>query len=464
MNRKYDPSLNGSRLIRYAVAALGFIIAVNGCEPVYFEAEESRARLHQQSKHELRVLTVNHPLVYQKDKRGKTSGIDHDLLQDFAKKYGFTIKFIEYPNEADLYQALIRNEGDLIAARLRGDDVILKGFISGPAYEETRLSLFCHNKLKVSQISDLSGKTVALLEKDAVSLNETRLKLLAPKMDLQKIVNSNSHQVLKMTSKGQFDCAFSENLEGMYYLRAFTNLEKIMAVSSTYTLNWILRPEHRDLQLLMQRWFQSASRNDDIMRIQDRYRTFIDALSIQDVRRFTHRMRSVLPEYTNSFKAAAREYKLDWKLLGSIAFQESHWEADAVSYTGVRGIMQLTESTAQTAGVDDRTDPHQSIWGGAFYFRYLLDRFPSHIHPKDKVALALTAYNIGYGHLLDAQKLVLKKGRNPYSWRDIKAVLPHLSDPNYFSELDYGPARGYEALEFVERVRGYYTLWNTLES
>jgi membrane-bound lytic murein transglycosylase F len=456
---------SNTRSIRYVVATFSFLLlAVNGCEPVYFEANASRERLQAQEKRELRVLTLKDPLIYQKDSKGKASGIDHDLLEQFALEYGFDLKFIEKKDEAQLFDALAKNEGDLIAARLRADDVELKGFIAGPAYEETQLSLFCQSKAKVTGIDGLSGKTVALLEKDAISVNQSRLHLLAPQSDVQKIVNSNTHQILKMTSNGQFDCAFAETLEGDYYLRAYPHLEKVGPVTDQYTLNWILRPELQDLQNLMQHWIQHASRQDDIMRIHDRYRTFVNALNVQDVKRFTSRLKSALPAYEESFRAAARRYQLDWKLLAAISFQESHWEASATSYTGVKGIMQLTSTTAKLAGVEDRNDPHQSIWGGAYYFKYLLDRMPAELHPKDRLALALTAYNIGYGHLLDAQKLVLKKGRNPNSWRDIKSVLPHLSDPNYSSELDYGAARGFEAIDFVERVRGYYSLWQSLDT
>lgn len=292
---------------------------------------------------------------------------------------------------------------------------------------------------------------------------EARLKILAPQVDLQKIVNSSARQILKLTSKKQFDCAFAEDLEGSYFARAHLNLVKINPETGSYVLNWILRPELQDLQTLMQAWFQKASRQDDIMRILDRYFTYLTSLTAKDVKRFTSRIHSVLPEYEDSFKAAASHYRLDWKLLAAIAFQESHWEASAVSYTGVRGIMQLTMGTARLAGVEDRENPHQSIWGGAFYFRYLLDRLPSHLHPKEKLSLALAAYNVGYGHLMDAQKLVLQQGRNPFSWHDIKSVLPHLSNPAFLGQLDYGAARGYEALEFVDRVKGYYSLWASLD-
>ena len=89
---------------------------------------------------------------------------------------------------------------------------------------------------------------------------------------------------------------------------------------------------------------------------------------------------------------------------------------------------------------------------------------PTNIHSSDRLSLTLAAYNMGYGHLLDAQKLVLEKGRNPYSWRDLKAVLPLLADPNYADLLEYGPARGFETLEFVERVRAYHNLWTLNEA
>jgi membrane-bound lytic murein transglycosylase F len=267
-----------------------------------------------------------------------------------------------------------------------------------------------------------------------------------------------------MTSRGLFDCAFAEDLEGSYFLRAYPNVLRVGPVTNRYTLNWVLRPEQQELRNLMQQWFQKATRQDDIMRIQDHYRTFLSSLDVQDVRHFTERIHYVWPEYKASFKSAARHYELDWRLLGAIAFQESHWEPEARSYTGVRGLMQLTSTTAELAGIEDRTDPQESIWGGAYYFKYLYDRLPSELHVNDRTALALAAYNLGYGHLMDAQKLAVKEGRNPNSWRDIRAMLPHLADPAYSDQLDFGPARGQEALDFVERVRGYYSLWRSLDS
>ncbi|MNL90213.1 membrane-bound lytic transglycosylase F [compost metagenome] len=49
-------------------------------------------------------------------------------------------------------------------------------------------------------------------------------------------------------------------------------------------------------------------------------------------------------------------------------------------------------------------------------------------------------------------------GRNPYSWHHLREILPLLADPEYAAQLEYGPARGYETVDFVERVRSFYSL------
>ena len=69
--------------------------------------------------------------------------------------------------------------------------------------------------------------------------------------------------------------------------------------------------------------------------------------------------------------------------------QESSFNAQAISYKGARGLMQLMPATAARFGVRDIFDPAQNIEGGARYLRFLLDTF------KGDVELALAGYNAG---------------------------------------------------------------------
>ena len=58
---------------------------------------------------------------------------------------------------------------------------------------------------------------------------------------------------------------------------------------------------------------------------------------------------------------------IDWRLLAAIGYHESHWNPLATSFTNVRGIMMLTEETADRMKVTNRLDPRQSILAGARY-------------------------------------------------------------------------------------------------
>jgi soluble lytic murein transglycosylase len=97
----------------------------------------------------------------------------------------------------------------------------------------------------------------------------------------------------------------------------------------------------------------------------------------------------------------AENYHLDPQLVAAVIYQESKFDADAVSSSGAVGLMQLLPETAQ--GIADRTggegwhesdlvDPELNIRYGSWYLRHLLDKYGNE-------ALALAAYNAGQSNV-----------------------------------------------------------------
>src|SRR5690606_23594650 len=164
----------------------------------------------------------------------------------------------------------------------------------------------------------------------------------------------------------------------------------------------------------------------------DRYYGHAERLKPVDVTAFLQRSRTLLPQYAALFKQAQELTGLDWRLLAAISYQESHWDRFNTSPTNVRGLMMLTEATADRLGVTDRLDPQQSIFGGARYLLMLKDTLPDRIKEPDRTWMALAAYNIGYAHLEDARVLAQRLKLNPDRWADVKKALPMLSDPTYY--------------------------------
>ncbi|MGZ3775151.1 MAG: membrane-bound lytic murein transglycosylase MltF [Pseudobdellovibrionaceae bacterium] len=442
----------------FLIGALGFTtIAMNGGTAIYWDEQESLSRV--QSKGELVVLTTEDPLIFSKSKNGETTGIDHDLVESFSQSYNLPVRLVVLPNEESVLNALAKGEGDLAAARLRTvpDN---SAYLIGPAYEDTHLSLYCHRKAQVENIQDLNGKNLLILQKDLFPGFAKYFDSVAAQIQIVEIKNKNLKQLFLANSQNQNNCILAENYSGDFYSRFFPQFEKVTALPETYSLSWLLKADNHDLLQLVRAWYQKASREDEIMRILDRYKSNSDELDSKDIFEFFKKIRTTLPLYKKAFKEAAKEQELPWQLIASVAYQESHWEEKAISFTGVRGLMQLTEDTADHLGVEDRTDPVQSISGGAKYLRYLLDKLPQNINSQDRLTLALAAYNIGWAHLKDAQKLAERMGRNPYSWRHLRKILPMLAEPERSADFQYGAARGYETVEFVERVKAFYTLLN----
>jgi soluble lytic murein transglycosylase len=94
---------------------------------------------------------------------------------------------------------------------------------------------------------------------------------------------------------------------------------------------------------------------------------------------------------------------LDPALVAAVIYQESKF-ADRTSTAGARGLMQITPDTAnfiakQSGGIRftqaDLATPQINIAYGTWYLRWLLDRYDG------RKALALAAYNAGFGHVDD---------------------------------------------------------------
>ncbi len=182
----------------------------------------------------------------------------------------------------------------------------------------------------------------------------------------------------------------------------------------------------------------------------------LDPLTAQETRRIKIDIQKTLPQWRMQFEKYGKQYGVPWTLIAAVAYQESKWNNDAVSHTGVRGLMQLTTLTAEHLGIENREDANQSIQGGSYYLKYLYDKSPKHLSPSDRWIQALAGYNMGWAHLRDVHRLARAKQLNAYKWSDLKKLLPLKSKEQYRQHFNFGLARGQETVDFVENVLSYY--------
>ena len=208
-------------------------------------------------------------------------------------------------------------------------------------------------------------------------------------------------------------------------------------------LNWVFKHADDPLSQTANEFICQAKQNGSLNQLASFYNRNVVKQESWDViqRDLSNRM----PIYKASFKKTAQQYDLDWHLLAAIGYQESYLKPNSVSPTGVRGLMMLTDSTAKEMGVNNRTDAHQSIQGGAKYYDLMLSRYEDIPFP-DRNWYALVAYNMGPGSVSQIQSRLKQQGKDPNNWVNLYAYL----DRNKANNSRYR-----QAVHYVTRIRAY---------
>lgn len=237
------------------------------------------------------------------------------------------------------------------------------------------------------------------------------------------------------------------------------NLRTSLPLSETQPVVWQLgRHPNPELRARLNAFIERVQHDGTLARLEDRYLGHVRRLTQSDVVKFLGEVEATLPKFRKFFLAAQALTGIDWRLIAAVAYHESNWDPNATSFTNVRGIMMLTEDTADRLQVTNRLDPSESILAGARYINLLKELLPEEVEEPDRTWLALAAYNIGPGHFNSARQLARQLKADPNSWYDMKRVLPKLAQPKYFRQLKSGRARGGEAVILVENIRSYYDI------
>ena len=407
---------------------------------------------------ELIVLTLESPTTYHLDEDGAPEGYEVALIQDFAQELGVSVRYEPQRNLNQLLTRISEGQGHLAAGGVTVTEARSAQVSFGPAYKTVTEQLVCRRGgPRIQALSDLSGVEIVVLQ--GSSFVETLEGLAADYPDLSwRTVNARSAMpLLEQVQAESIDCTVADsNLVAHARLR-FPELLTPLELSEERSLALVL-PTDTALTDRLNTWSDRLHETGLLERLDQRWYGATQEFDYVDTARFIRRIEERLPALRPHFEAAEEATGIDWRWLAAQAYQESHWDEDAVSATGVRGIMMLTLPTANELGIEDRTDPAQSIEGGARYLSNLMERLPDDVQGRDRLFLALSAYNVGMGHLYDARRLAERQSLEKGRWGDVRKVLPLLSDPEHYRTLPRGYARGHEPVHYVSNIRRYRIL------
>ena len=307
-------------------------------------------------------------------------------------------------------------------------------------------------------LQDLIGKNIVVVKNSVHAELLKKMQQDIPELQWRELDDVEQLDLLEMVHSGKADITLVNSTAYTVNRNIYPKARFAFNLTNTEKLAWAF-PKGGDSSLYKAaNVFLSEYKADGKLdKLIDKYFAN-DYLDEGSALTFSQHLETRLPQWETYFRETADEFKLDWLFLAAMSYQESHWNHKARSYTGVRGLMMLTRDTAKTLGINDRTDPQQSIYGGAQYFSQLLERLPERIKNPDRLWMALAAYNVGLGHLEDARILTEQQSGNPDKWDDVKERLPLLTKKKYYQQTKHGYARGWEPVRYVENIQNYHNI------
>jgi membrane-bound lytic murein transglycosylase F len=403
------------------------------------------------------VITRNTPHCYY-IYRDETMGFEYELAQEFADYLGVDLKIRIVENWKRMLPELKNGTAAIIAAGITITPKRQKRVAFSDGYMDIRQHIISHRRsTKIKNISDLSGKTVHVQTATAYQerLEELRRQGLDLRIQLHRDVPTE--ELIQQVAEGEIELTVADSNIAKLNQHHFPQAVMAGAISDLQQLGWAVHPDARELKEKINSFFASIRQSGRFDEIYNKYYGEVEDFDYVDLRAFHRRIKNRLSRYSPFIKAAARKHGFDWRLIAAQAYQESHLNPWAISRAGAKGLMQLLTSTARSLKVADIYNPVDNINGGVQHLKNLYEHFDA-ATGEDRLMIALAAYNVGQGHILDARNLAVKKKMDPNSWESLSKTLPLLRYRKYYKNAKYGYCRGTEPVRYVKQIMKYYEI------
>lgn len=412
----------------------------------------------------LTVLTRYDPTSYYEGAHG-FSGLEYDLVQLFAQYIGVKAQFVLPDTFSSVLQKIAAGEADFAAAGISITEKRKQYLLFAPPYQKiTEQLIFRSGTKQPKQTSDLTSGILEIVKGTSHEETLRQLQKGTPQLQWQTNETLDADGLLYLVNERLIDYTIADSNQMTLMRRFYPKLYVAFDISPTRYLAWAFKKSN-DLSLYNEtvKFFKQIKDNKVLEQLLERHYGHTRNIKYVGNCTFLLHYQSRLPAYQQYFQQAAEKNALDWRLLAAISYQESHWNQAAVSPTGVKGLMMLTQATANQLAIKDRTNPKESIFGGALYLKQRLKKIPARIPDPDRTWFALASYNVGFGHLEDARIITQQLGKNPDKWIDVKLSLPLLTKKKWYSQAKHGYARGKEPVIYVDNIRSYLDLllWYT---
>lgn len=404
--------------------------------------------------------------------KGQPLGFQYELLQMLADSLHLPLEIMLSKSIDADFELLIKNEVDIIATDLTITKARRK-FVdfTEPIYQTRQVLvqrkpdnwiLLSKKQIEDSLVRnqlDLAGKQITVPKSSSFSRRLLHLSdEIGDTIVVVETANSDVELIIQQVANGEIDYAISDEHLAMVNQMYYPNIDINTPISFPQNIAWAIRKGNDSLKTFINQWLINFKKTKDFQFLYAKY--FKNPRSASIVKSDFHSLKgNKISPYDDLFKKHAIAIGWDWRLLASLAYQESRFKPDLVSWAGASGLMQIMPATAANFGIENLFDPEQSVIAGVKCIAFFNKMFSDITDSTERIKFILAAYNAGYGHIVDARELAKKYGKNPNIWnKEVEFYLKQKANPDFYKDevVKSGYCRGEETVMFVKEVLERY--------
>jgi membrane-bound lytic murein transglycosylase F len=421
--------------------------------------------------------------------RGQPMGYEYELLQNFAEAHDIHLRIVLADDFEELGEMLRTGEVDVLAARLFPDGR-LEGQVAftQPLFETQRMlvqrtgppdeaaqtdvqrramedddwgwevpeTVEIRARI-IEDRGDLAGETVHVGEESGA---HRQLIELSDSIDgtieiVEVDADVTTETLIRRVATGAIEFTVSRENVALLKQERYANITVTPVVGPPVGLVWGVRRGATELLAALDEWIQSEQDGELFNSIYRKYYIDRGGYREREESEYLTSATGRLSQWDDIILRNAQAVGWDWRLLASVMFQESRFNPRARSWAGAMGLLQLMPATAREVGVTNPWDPEDNVAGGARYFQWLENQWVNDIaNPDERLRFILASYNVGRGHVQDAQRLAEAHGDDPHRWEDVSHWLLQKSKREVFTHpvVRFGYARGLEPVTYVQKI------------
>ena len=410
--------------------------------------------------------------------KGHTLGYEYEMVNKLAEHLDLELKIVLVENPDSLIPYLAQGKGDLIAYAIRANNKLSKEvsftnrLYGSPQCLIQRKPLGWQNMMP-HQINHRLIRSVLDIKDEALyipqnSHYENYLYRLSDdigdSLNIIPIAGTKSiFDLIEMVAEGTINYTVADEEIASMYAAYNGDIDYATTVSMPQKKAWAVRHNSPELLSAINQWLDYYQRYKAYYFIFDKY--YNNPATLKKIRYNQYAShKGKLSKYDKLIKEEAKTIEWDWRLLAAQIYQESKFNNEQVSWMGAIGLMQVLPSTADMHGFVNLQHPQTNLRTGIAHLKYLEKNF-SHIDSLNRIKFTLAAYNVGTGHIYDAQRLASHLGLNPKVWDgNVAEALLLKSQKEYYSlpECRNGYCRGSEPYKYVYEILERYDHYKVL--